>query len=52
MTLEKQDREYNLALINDYEQALANADEQLLHELMQTIDELTEMVYALEPVEQ
>ena len=49
---EKQDREFNLALINDYEQALSNADGPLLHELMQTIDELMEMVYALESVEQ
>lgn len=44
---QSRDRAFNLALINQYEQALFNADESMLHELMQTIDELTELVYGL-----
>lgn len=48
MTLEKPDKVHHLDLVSEYEQALAGADDQLLHELMQSIDDLLEMVDELE----
>ncbi len=48
---QSQDRQFNLALISQYEQALFDADGPLLHELMQTIDELTELVYGLSVID-
>ncbi len=48
MTCKKPDDD-PLDLVAEYEQALADADEQLLHELMQSIDDLMELLEPLQP---